>query len=324
MKTRKVVRLVAAAGFVAAALALVIGLGGQSAQAAPGISHVASASPHGMQTRSSHKHASSSNMTYHGGPVETTPAVYISWWGSQWSSGFTTCSGGHCYTSAQAQTYITDFFSNVGGSKWDNINSQYCQGVANGTVNCGSSGTHVQNLSGQLKGTWTDTTTSVPSSPTQSQIASAAKRLMNHVGYSANATYFVFTPTGHSMNGFGTQWCAWHSVTSSTKGSVAYAYMPYQPDAGTSCGMNFVNGGDDSFGHGFFDGMSVVGGHEYAEAETDPHTSSGSYAWLDSSGNEIGDKCAWSASSGNITLGGNYFAVQPLWSNANSGCVMSY
>ncbi len=54
----------------------------------------------------------SSNMYYHGGRVAHSPIVYISWWGPQWSSGFS--SGG--YTSAQAQTYNTDFFGSVGSS----------------------------------------------------------------------------------------------------------------------------------------------------------------------------------------------------------------
>lgn len=259
------------------------------------------------------------NMTYHGGPVETAPAVYISWWGPEWSAGFST--GG--YTSTQAQTYNTDFFNNVGGSSWENIVTQYCQNVANGTVNCGNAGSHIQNLSGQLKGTWNDATP-VPSSPSQSDIASAAVRLMQHFAYSANATYFVYTPSGKSMNGFQTSWCAWHSVTNSSSGEVAYAYMPYQPDAGGSCGMNFVNSSNSAYGNGYFDGFSIVGGHEYAEAETDPHTTSGQYAWEDGRGSEIGDKCAWSASSTNITLGSQSYAVQPLWSNANSGCVTGY
>jgi hypothetical protein len=287
-----------------------------TASAAP-----ANAAAHAMGTRYNRIHQSStSNMTYQGGPVETTPVVYIDYWGSQWASGFST--GG--YTSSQAQTYINDFFGNVGGSSWDNINSQYCEGVPVGTVNCGSSGTHITNSTGQLKGTWTDATT-LPSRITQSAIAAEAVNLMNHFGgYNPNATYFVFTPSGHSMRGFGTQWCAWHSETSSGGNTVAYAYMPYQPDAGTSCGENFVNSTDNSFGNGYFDGFSIVGGHEYAEAMTDPHPASGTYAWIDSSGSEIGDKCAWSSLSGDITLGSNYFAVQPLWSNANSGCVMSY
>ncbi|HEX6547377.1 MAG TPA: hypothetical protein VF134_01380 [Candidatus Dormibacteraeota bacterium] len=277
---------------------------------------------HSMQVRGAKvaaKPRGTTDMTYHGGPVETAPAVYISWWGPEWSAGFTT--GG--YTSAQAQTYNTDFFNNVGGSSWENIVTQYCQGVATGTINCGSAGTHIQNLTAQLKGTWNDTT-AVPASPTQTDIANAATRLAQHFGYSSNATYFVYTPSGKSMSGFQTRWCAWHSVTSTSSGPLAYAYMPYQPDAGASCGVNFVNGTNNSYGNGYFDGFSIVGGHEYAEAETDPQPSSGTYGWEDSSGNEIGDKCAWSSSSTNITLGANYYAVQPLWSNASTGCATSY
>jgi hypothetical protein len=264
------------------------------------------------------KQRRTSNMTYHGGPVETAPAVYISWWGPQWSTGFST--GG--YTSAQAQTYVTGFFTNVGGSSWDKVNSQYCQGVATGTVNCGSAGTHVANTAGQLAGTWTDTT-AVPTSPTQAQIAAAAVRLEGQFGYHANATYMVFTPTGHSMSGFTSSWCAWHDVTSTTSGALAYAYMPYQPDAAASCGENFVNSTNDAYGNGYFDGFSVVGGHEYSEALTDPRPASGSFAWEDSRGSEIGDKCAWSAASTDITLGSHTYAVQPLWSNVVTGCAVS-
>lgn len=263
-------------------------------------------------------------LVYQGGSVETAPKVYISWWGSQWSTGFST--GG--YTSAKAQTYITGFFSTVGGSKWDNIDTQYCQGIAAGSTSCGSGGTHITNPTGQLAGTWVDTT-SVPTSPTQSQIQSAASRLMSHFGgYNANATYFVFTPHGHSMSGFGTQWCAWHDEpTSGTQ--MAYAYMPYIPDAGSSCGMNFVNGSNDSYGNGYFDGFSIVGGHEYAEAMTDPHPerTTSSFGWITSTGStgeENGDLCAWSSASTNITLGSHYYAVQPIWSNANNGCVTTY
>ena len=147
---------------------------------------------------------------------------------------------------------------------------------------------------------------------------------MRHFGYSANATYFVFTPSGASMSGFGKQWCAWHSVTTYNRQMVAYAYMPYQPDAGYACGANFINASNNSFGNGYFDGFSVVGGHEYAEAMTDPITASGRYGWIDASGSEIGDKCAWASNSTDITLGGNDFAVQPLWSNATSSCVTTY
>jgi serine protease len=129
----------------------------------------------------------------------------------------------------------------------------------------------------------------------------------------------VYTPHGKSMSGFGTQWCAWHSSGSTAGGPLAYAYIPYMPDAGASCGANFINA-NNAYGNGIFDGFSVVAGHEYSEAETDPFPSSG---WTDRQGAENADKCAWSSSSGNISLGGHSYAVQPTWSNATGGCAMS-
>lgn len=292
-----------------------------------GFTGVASASTdvfHGLRVKGSTRATSTSPLVYQGGAVETAPVVYIDYWGSQWASGFST--GG--YSSAQAQSYTNGFFGNVGGSSWDNIDTQYCQGVATGSTGCATAtaANKITNPTGQLAGTYVHNT-SLPGRITQSAIANEAVWAMNNVfgGYKANATYFVYTPSGHSMRGFGTQWCAWHSVTTSGSSQVAYAYMPYQPDAGASCGQNFVNKTNTSWGNGYFDGFSIVGGHEYAEAMTDPHPSTGSYGWEDSSGSENGDKCAWSSLSTDITLAdGNQYAVQPIWSNANSGCVTSY
>src|SRR5438309_7044872 len=147
------------------------------------------------------------NLFSHGGAIEQSAKVYIVYWGPQWASGFST--GG--YTSAQAQTYIQSFFGGVGGSSWANSTTQYCQGVPSGTVQCGSAGVHPSNPTRELGGTWSDTS-SVPTSPTQSQIAAEASALAAHFGgVNTTANYMVFTPSGHSENGFGTQWCAYHS-----------------------------------------------------------------------------------------------------------------
>jgi hypothetical protein len=262
------------------------------------------------------------NLYYHGGSIEAAAKVYIVFWGPDWAGGFST--GG--YTSAQAQTYVKDFLGGVGGSSWANSTTQYCEGVANGTTQCGTQATHPTNPVGELAGTWVDSN-AVPASPTQSQIQTEASNLAAHFGgVDANADYMVLTPTGHSENGFGTNWCAYHS----SSGSLSYSYIPYQPDAGTSCGMNFVYLSDNTYGNGYFDGFSIVAGHEYAETITDPYPSSG---WLDSRGAENGDKCAWiSAGQGAaaaINLGGGHsYAVQSLWSNAfnsgSGGCVLTY
>jgi serine protease len=186
------------------------------------------------------------------------------------------------------------------------------------------SAVYVTNPNAQVAGTWVDPS-AVPSKLGTSSIAGEASRAVAHFGYDANADYMIFTPTGHSTTGFGTQFCAWHSSTSSSSGPVSFSNMPYQPDAGAACGMNFVNPANDPSGHGYFDGFSIVGGHEYAETVTDPFPSSG---WVDAAGAENGDKCAWissgSGASTNITLSTGFYAVQSLWSNASNGCVTSY
>ena len=77
------------------------------------------------------------------------------------------------------------------------------------------------------------------------------------------------------------------------------------------------------------EGVTIVGGHEYAETVTDPVPNSG---WLDGSGAENGDKCAWVSSgqgaSAVVSMNGASYAVQSLWSNNFSsgagGCVISY
>ena len=270
----------------------------------------------GVQPANPHKPVRNNNLSTHGGAIQTIPNVYISWWGPEWGSGFST--GG--YDSAHAQAYNTDFFSSVGGSGWNNVVKQYCQNVPSGTQTCASVGgaQYITNPAGQFGGAWNDAT-AVPANPTQAQIFAAAQRLAAHFGYSANATYMVYTPHLKSMSGFGTQWCAWHSSGSVANGPLAYAYIPYMPDAGASCGANFING-NNAYGNGWFDGFSVVAGHEYSEAETDPFPSSG---WVDRNGAENADRCAWSASSANITLSGHSYAVQPTWSNATGGCAMS-
>jgi len=96
--------------------------------------------------------------------------------------------------------------------------------------------------------------------------------------------------------------------------------MPYITDAGASCGANFNSLGPNA-------GITIVGGHEFAETETDIFPNGG---WLDSGGAENGDKCAWigignPGASALVTFpNGSSFPVQSLWSNASSSCVLSY
>ena len=152
----------------------------------------------------------------------------------------------------------------------------------------------------------------------------AAVNRFGNTSASSNASvqYVIATATKNSSSGFGVQYCAYHSSTSSSAGDIAYTNLPYITDAGASCGANFNGLGPNA-------GITIVGGHEMAETISDQFPNTG---WLDSGGAENGDKCAWISSgqgaSADITLSTGTFAVQSLWSNAfNSdagGCVLSY
>jgi len=265
------------------------------------------------------------NLSYHGGVsdgsgtigVETAPKVYLVLWGSQWNNND---------PSGEA-SILQNFFSGVGGSSWFNSVTQYCQGLASGTYYCNGAGTPAGNPTGIFGGVWADNASAAPHRPSQSQLAGEAVRAAQHfsdTSASSNASvqYVVATATRNSASGFGHQYCAWHSSTSSSYGNLAYTNLPYITDAGASCGANFNGLGANA-------GITIVEGHELGETATDQFPSGG---WLDSGGAENGDKCAWISSgqgaAANVSFTSGSFPVQSLWSNAfnggSGGCVLSY
>jgi hypothetical protein len=266
--------------------------------------------------------APTNDLLYNGGRVAHVPQVYLSFWGTGWASA------------QPAKDYIDSFFSVVGGSDWLSSTTQYCSGQLDPPYNScrGRSVQPVTNPIGQLRGSWDDTNPVSYATPASScglsvaeagdcDVMMAAARAAAHFGtLPEGAVIFVISPSGNSQPGFASAgWCAYHWALP-TGGALqpagtAFAYLPYQPDAGGSCGANSVNPGS----RGVLDGFSIIGGHEYAESITDPYPATG---WLDSSGSENGDKCAWSGLV-NAGFGGQTFAVQPLWSNAAGACVTS-
>jgi|SRR5579863_10124 len=281
------------------------------------------------KARASGAAATTSELTYHGGTadgaagtigVETAPKIYLVLWGSQWSND----------PSGEAGI-LQEFLSSIGNSSWLNSVTQYCEDVATGTTFCNGAGTAAGNPKGILPtaGAWYDNASAAPSRPKQSQLAAEAVRAAQHFGNTtatsnASVQYVIATAHGNNSSGFGRQYCAYHSSTSSTVGNVAYTNLPYITDAGASCGANFNGLGADA-------GITIVEGHEAGETITDQFPSTG---WLDSGGAENGDKCAWitsgqgAAAKVTFTTTNYTFPVQSLWSNAynsgHGGCVLSY
>ena len=298
--------------------------------------------------------SAANDVIYHGGNagsgaigVETNPAVYLVYWGPAWAKGFSTAdTNGKLYSSRTLQTYLDSFFKYVGGSAWAGVNTEYCNNALPGSLNCVGGSGYVTNPRGQLKGAWTDSTPvpddivtlGLAENLVDDPIAQEAVRATAHFGYNPNATYIILTPPTTIGTGE-PYYCGYHTQTTAISGvgnpeRVQYAFIPWLnqnwPGLGTGgCGMHNVNAKSDSFGNGVFDGWSIVTGHEYSEAVTDPDNFfSFQDGWNDAQTSETMDKCAW-INTRNISLGGYSFAVQPMWSNrafdkTGNGCVYSH
>jgi hypothetical protein len=231
------------------------------------------------------------NLQYGGGPVAHNPQVFLDFWGNQWNSD-----------TNGVQGYMQSFVSGLGGAgdNWSTITSQYTDTTGLGPSFNGS----------VLAGTWVDNSGPAPAAASASDIAAEAVTAAQHFGVAGDDIQIVvLSPSGTQPDGFpNAGYCAYHSVTSSSLGNVPYTNLPYVLDVGASCGANSVSGP--------LDGYSIVEGHEYAETLTDPEPASG---WVDPSGQEIGDLCAWQ-NLFTIGLSTGSFAMQPLWSNTDGGC----
>jgi serine protease len=266
----------------------------------------------GKQPRAANTNASCAEpdcpLLYQGGSTQHHPHVYLLFWGPSWA----TDSGEQA-----SAAYLENFCQGLGvqpQDDWSTTTSQY----GDGSGNPGFSGT-------VCKGFFQDTSTP-PFGVDQSQLAAEADAFASSQGITdlSDAQIVIATQSGTCPSGFyapncaggSGYYCAWHSNSNEP-----YTNLPYLLDAGAGCGEDFVNSG------GTYDGFSIVEGHEYAETITDPYPFSGWWDPADSSGGEIGDKCAWNGLS-DVTLSTGSFAMQPLYSNGayNSGgigCVMS-
>ena len=292
--------------------------------------------------RSHPMNASANDLNYGGGidgiGVTTgSQKVYLVFYGSQWGTQSTNSNGDVTLSGDPSglAPYLQEFMRGLGtgGELWSGVMTQYCDGVAVGAQTCPASNTqHVgYPTGGALAGVWVDESTASPQTASGHQLGVQAVNAAAHFGNTTAASnrlaqYVIISPTGTNPDNYQTQgFCAWHDyngdstlsggAVSSPYGDIAFTNLPYLPDAGASCGANFVNG------NGPLDGVSIVEGHEYAETSTDQNPPGG---WTDSTGAENGDKCAWitpgtAGGSFDLSTGHGTFAVQTTWGNDGAG-----
>jgi hypothetical protein len=272
--------------------------------------------------------ASPGKVTYHGGPVETQVKVVMVLWGSQWN----TKKGDPDHESQ----YLSAFFRGLFGPQdtWSTAVTQYCQGATLFATSCGPAATGIVHPSASpLTLQWADTTAPAPHRPTDQDFVKELTKAASHVGHTTEASnrnvqYLIMTSSGNSTDGFAAPdgYCAFHATDHTKYGDIAFVNLPYQPDAGGICGAGEVNRGH------MLDGASIVAGHEYVEAITDPFISPAWYYEHNGNQDEIADKCqdlnpGQRGGPKNITLSTGTFPVQGVWSNndaKNGGCVTSY
>ncbi len=227
--------------------------------------------------------SSVSLLTWHGGSVLQTTEVGAVFWGASWGS----------YSGDKISGMAT-FFSGLGGSAYAGTCDEY--GDANGNVT---------------------STITLPNGDIHIDTSAASKRAARSVSVDvsevckwfpnavSNGFYAVYTDTPRG----GSSFCAWHSYGRCNGVEIQVAFF-FDLDGDRGCTGNL----DSSTGYSQgLQALANVTAHEISEARTDPHHD----AWYDASGDENGDKCAWTFGPNPVTLSNNTtWWLQGEWSNA--------
>jgi hypothetical protein len=277
-----------------ASFAMGCGAGADSNDEDRAITSAAATGEQGMSGAPEHVHlprgeaapsrgGSSPLMTWHGGAVITASTTYSVFWGSEWASAS---------FAGDKISGMDTFFQGYGGSHFAATSSEYTG--SNGQVTTASTyAGHQLDLS------------AAPARAIKVSGAVAEVCKLTADNPDPNGIYFLFTSTGAGH----VSYCAWHSWGNCSNGNaLQVAYMP-NIDGIAGCDPQ------DTYNTGHSQGLAAlanVTSHELAEAITDPRGS----GWFDSSGQENGDKCAWSFVAPVTLSNGSAWKLQMEWSNA--------
>lgn len=276
-------------------------------------------------------------LTYHGGPVMTSATTYAIFWAPA-----SLQNGASTSLPASYQNIQTALLQMYPGHGIDNNNTQYYMTSGTGFIRFTN---FIQN-SGGLGGTYVDTS-AYPASGcydsvtpgnclSDAQIQAEVQKVMALKGWTGglNHMFFVYTSSGEgSCASFGcayTSYCAYHSYFTQGSTPVVYGNEPY-------AAAGYCQAGSSPNGDSAGDAAASITSHELTEAITDPELN----AWYSSTGDEIGDLCAWNYGSNtwasgkaneywpisysNIYLIGHFpitsFELQQEYDNHTAGCV---
>ena len=220
-------------------------------------------------------------MTYHGGKIMPTAVIGTIFWGTSWGS-----------YSGDKITGIDSYYTGWSGSNYAKASDEYTG--TNGQV--GPTSTYT--------GHHIDSTAASGGANTSTILAEVCK-VIPSPDTSGNGYYAVYTDLPRGNAGY----CAWHSAGSCGGTPVQFAFF-WKLDGDAGCDPSDTSG---LHSQGLA-ALANVSGHELSEARSDPASPG---AWYDSSGNENGDKCAWTFGAPLVAFtNGTQWKIQGEWSNA--------
>jgi hypothetical protein len=281
-------------------------------------------------------------MTYHGGPVQHAELDYLIFWApagyympSAYRNGLSTWLSEVAaadYTPGNQFSLTQQYYDNSGPGATKNF---VPYNISNGGI--------IVDTDALPASGCTDSGTTACVNDTQIRTEIQKVITAHKLPQNAGTQYILFTPlklgscfTSASTSCAYTAYCGYHSYFTGTTGQIVYANMPWAYSV-SGCDVN------SAFSTGYANGSAIdpevgVFSHELIETMTDVNLN----AWFDSSGNEIGDKCAYIYGSGgygsmtglannglgywNTPLSGDEYLMQQEFSNFNSngtttGCV---
>ncbi len=257
-------------------------------------------------------------LLYNGGPVMHTPTIYIIFWVPPHLQDGTATTLSSAYQNIET-TMLKEYF----GHSLMNNNTQYYdkQYITN---------------TGKVAATFIDKSLypgsdCVDPSPvltnpnnciSDNDLQNEVAKVMTLKGWTGgvNKMFMVFTSSNEGQCAVSdtscsyANYCAYHSFfVNSANQDVVYSNEPYGNT--TACQ---VSGAPSPNGNPAADAAATAAAHELTEAITDPLLN----AWFDSTGNEIGDECAyyygvalWNGGLANEQWDGHPYYLQTMYSN---------
>jgi len=224
----------------------------------------------------------SPDMLWHNGAIMPSSTVRAIYWGTSWTTAAGT-------SSATKISGLDSFYTGFSNSNYAATSDEY-------TGTNGQVGSSVTNA-----GYVVDTTAATGGNQVSPILAEVCKVISQPT---ADGYYPVYTDVPRGNAGY----CAWHSYGTCGTTPVQIAFF-FNLDGDPGCDPQDTQTGNPQG----LAALANVSAHELSEARTDPRNG----GWYDSSGNENGDKCAWTFNVPYVKFSnGSIWKVQGEWSNA--------